>query len=264
MMSSGPVIAAGSAALGISALDIDRTSPVPLYFQLKRAISDEIAAGRLQPGERLPGEPELCELFQLSRTTVRQALGELETEGRLRREQGRGTFVAEPATSSGFLQSSTGFHEEATRAGHTVVSRVLRMEAELLPHWASDALQVPTGSGGLTIERVRSLDGAVVMYVQNHLVPELGDALAGADLRHASLYGTLRERHGITVAGGRRTVEAVTARDRVADLLDVEENTPLLLVESVSWNADGRPFECYRAWHRSDRSRIEVQVVTAP
>jgi GntR family transcriptional regulator len=109
---------------------------------------------------------------------------------------------------------------------------------------------------------VRSLDGAVVMYVKNHLVPELAEALKDADLSRASLYGTLRERRGITVAGGRRTVEAVTARDRVSDLLDVEENTPLLLVESVSWNAEGRPFECYRAWHRSERSRIEVQVVT--
>jgi GntR family transcriptional regulator len=169
--------------------------------------------------------------------------------------------VAEPATSSGFLQSSAGFHEEAVRAGREVTSRVLRCEIEALPHWATDALQMPSGASGLTLERVRSLDGAVVMYVQNHLVPELADALLGADLRRASLYGTLRERHGITVAGGRRTVEAVTARDRVSDLLDVEENTPLLLVESVSWNDEGRPFECYRAWHRSERSRIEVQVV---
>ena len=58
-------------------------------------------------------------------------------------------------------------------------------------------------------------------------------------------------------------MEAVTASDRLAELLAVEPGFPLLFVESVSWNADGRPFECYRAWHRSDRSRIEVRVTPA-
>jgi GntR family transcriptional regulator len=249
--------------LEISALDIDRASPVPLYFQLKRAISDEMTAGRLRPGDQLPAEPELCDRFQLSRTTVRQALAELESEGTLRREKGRGTFVAEPASSSGFLQSSSGFFEEAVRAGHRVTSRVMRYEVEQLPHWASAALNLPAEASGVTLERVRSIDGGVVMYVVNHLVPELADAIQSADLAKASLYGTLRERKGISVSGGRRTVEAVNAHDHLTELLEVEEGAPLLFVESVSWNADGRPFECYRAWHRSDRSRIEVQVVGA-
>jgi DNA-binding GntR family transcriptional regulator len=134
---------------------------------------------------------------------------------------------------------------------------------EQLPHWASAALNLPAEASGVTLERVRSIDGGVVMYVVNHLVPELADAIQNADLAVASLYGTLRERKGISVSGGRRTVEAVNAHDHLTELLEVEEGAPLLFVESVSWNADGRPFECYRAWHRSDRSRIEVQVVGA-
>jgi GntR family transcriptional regulator len=250
-------------ALHLSMLDIDRGSPLPLYSQLKRALAAQIEAGSLSPGDRLPSEPELCARFGLSRTTVRQALAELELEGTLRREKGRGTFVAERSDTSGFLQSSSGFFDDATRQGHTVDSRVLDAEVEPLPAWATDALQLPRGALGLTLERVRSLDGAVVMYVQNHLLAEFGPAVVAADMTRASLYGTLRERHGISVAGGRRTVEAVTASDRLAELLAVEPGFPLLFVESVSWNSDERPFECYRAWHRSDRARIEVQVTPA-
>ena len=242
---------------------IDRRSPIPFYFQLKRLVADEIRSSRWQPGTRLPSEIDLCERFDVSRTTVRQALGELEREGTLRKEKGRGTFVAEPVSSSWLLQSSHGFHEDATKEGKTVTSRVLRCELEVLPDWAADALTMPAGSHGVTLERVRSVDGQLAMYVVNHLAPELADTVLGAELERGSLYGTLAEREGLAVAGGRRVVEAATAADELARLLCVEPGAPLLFVESVSWDQDQRPFECYRAWHRSDRSKIEVQVVAA-
>jgi GntR family transcriptional regulator, N-acetylglucosamine utilization regulator len=242
---------------------IDRRSPIPYYFQLKRLVEDEVRSGRWAPGTRLPSEAELCERFTVSRTTVRQALGELEREGTLRKEKGRGTFVAEPVVSSWLLQSSHGFHEDATREGKTVTSLVLRCELEVLPDWAADALGMPPGSHGVTLERVRSVDGQLAMYVVNHLAPQLADTVLAADLEHGSLYGTLADREGLAVAGGRRVVEAATAADELARLLSVEPGAPLLFVESVSWDADQRPFECYRAWHRSDRSKIEVQVVGA-
>lgn len=242
---------------------IDRRSPIPFYFQLKRLVADEIDSGRWRPGTRLPSENELCERFDVSRTTVRQALGELEREGALRKEKGRGTFVAEPASTSWLLQSSHGFHEDATAEGKEVVSRVLRCELEVLPDWAADALEVPAASHGVTLERVRWVDGQLAMYVVNHLAPRLADTVLGADLERGSLYRTLAEREGLAVAGGRRVVEAATAADELARLLEVEPGAPLLFVESVSWDETQQPFECYRAWHRSDRSKIEVQVVGA-
>jgi GntR family transcriptional regulator len=242
---------------------IDRRSPLPYYFQLKRLIADEIQSGRWEVGARLPSEAEFCDSFGVSRTTVRQALGELEREGALRKEKGRGTFVAEPRATSWLLQSSHGFHEDATRAGKTVTSSVLRCELEVLPEWAADALEMPPGSHGVTLERLRSVDGQLAMYVVNHLAPQLADTVLAADLVHGSLYRTLADREGLAVAGGRRVVEAATAAEELARLLEVEPGAPLLFVESVSWDRDQRPFECYRAWHRSDGSRIEVQVVGA-
>jgi GntR family transcriptional regulator len=241
---------------------IERSSPVPFYFQLKKALAEEILAGRWAPGDRIPSEPEICGHFEVSRTTVRQALAELEAEGMVRREKGRGTYVAQPRSTSWFLQSSHGFFDEAVRTGQTVVSRVLRREVEVLATWACDALGLPPGSQGLTIERLRRVDGDLVMYVINHLREELAGAVMDADLENGSLYRTLEERERLSVLGGRRVVEAVEARGELAKLLELVEGAAALLVEAVSWDDSLRPFECYRAWHRADRTRIEVQVVS--
>jgi GntR family transcriptional regulator len=240
---------------------IDRASPVPYYFQLKKILAEEILAGRWERGHRLPSEPSICDHFQVSRTTVRQALGELEAEGMIRREKGRGTFVADVRSSSWLLQSSHGFYEEAVRMGKRVTSRVLRLRVERLPLWASDALELPESSDGVSLERLRWVNDRMVMYVVNHLPADLADVVAGADLTFGSLYGVLERERGLRVHGGRRLVEAVTAQDDLAQLLEVDPGAPLLFVESVSWDADSRPFECYRAWHRADRTKVDVQVV---
>lgn len=240
---------------------IDRSSPVPFYFQLKGLLADEITSGRWSPGIRLPSEPHIGSHFGVSRTTVRQSLDELEGEGLIRREKGRGTFVAEVFPESWFLQSSQGFYDEAVRKGHEVTSRLLRRRVEALPAWAVTALRLEQPHEGVTLERLRWVDERLVMYVINHLPQRFGEAVLAADLEAGSLYRALQGAHGVTIAGGRRIVEAVAADRNVARLLEVPEASPLVYVNSVSWDEDGAPVECYRAWHRPDRTKIEVQVV---
>lgn len=239
---------------------IDRASSEPLHAQLRQTILDAIVDGRWRAGDRLPSETELCRQFDISRTTVRQALTMLELEGALRREQGRGTFVAEPAPTTGFLQSSAGFQEDAERGGHVVTSRVLNVGVERMPAWAAAGLDREPETHGVSVERVRSLDGQVVMYADTWILLDFAEGVLAADLSRESLYHVLHERHGVVVHEGRRSVQAVVAEPRVASLLEVPEGSPLLYVEAITSDRDGRPFECYRAWHRTDRSRLEIRV----
>lgn len=240
---------------------IDRRSPIPFYFQLTELLRREIEVGRWAVGERLPSEPAICEQFGVSRTTVRQALGSLEAEGLIRRDKGRGTFVAERRSDAWLLQSAHGFHEEAERVGHSVRSRVLHRALETLPPWASDALRLRPGSEGVTVTRLRWMDDRLVMYVVSHFPPHVAETLLGADLGSGSLYRVLEAEQRLTVAGGRRVVEAASADRELAKLLEVEPGSPLLCVQAVSWDDRLQPFECYRAWHRADRTKIEVHVL---
>jgi GntR family transcriptional regulator len=239
---------------------IDRTSPVPFYFQLARALREEITSGRWEPGHRLLSEPDLGQHFGVSRTVVRQALARLEDEGLLHREKGRGTFVADGGERSWLLQSSEGFfQDEVERAGLAVTSKILRKELVQLPHWAAEALKLPRGSAGVSIARLRSIGGDVALYTENYLLPELSGTVLGLD-PDSSLYEALEAEHGRVIHGARRVVEAVSAEERLGRLLEVSPHTALAFVESVSWDAEMRPFDCFQTWLRTDRMRIEVQV----
>lgn len=243
---------------------IDRGSPVPFYFQLAELLEHEIISGRWEPGLRLPSEHDFCRHFDVSRTTLRQALSRLEQEGLISRQKGRGTFVEGTRPRSWMLQSSGGFFEdEVARKGRRVTSRVRRVKRGVLPGWACDALSLPVGSVGWTLERIRSVDGLVAMYVVNHLPDRFADAVEPLESEE-SLYQRLREQYGVEPAGGRRVVEAMAAQERLAKLLEVQPNAPLIFIESVTWDDSSQPFDCYQAWLRSDRMKVEVDVLAVP
>lgn len=244
---------------------IDRQSPVPYYFQLSELLEQEIMSGRWEPGTRLPSEPEISRQLGLSRTTIRQALGRLEQRGLVQRRKGQGTFVAESEPRSWLLQSSAGFFEEEfARMGRVVTSTVVRSTVRgELPPWATSALGLAGPQGG-TLERVRSVDGLVAMYVVNHLPPGLAESVLPLDDPNESLYQRLKERADTETAGGRRMLEAVRAQERLAQVLELPVGAPLVFVESVSWDRNLRPFDCYQAWLRSDRMRIDVSVSSSP
>jgi GntR family transcriptional regulator len=243
-----------------SAVTIDRTSPVPFYFQLAELLEQEIASGRLEAGARLPSEPELCAKYGLSRTTVRQALGRLEQRSLIERAKGLGTFVRRERSGLWLLQSSEGFfQDEVDRLGRAVTSQVLRATHGPLPSWASTALELAPNSRGATLERIRSVNGLVALYVVNHLADHVAEAALAISNPNESLYRRLRERAGVVAHGGRRSLEAIAAEQRIADLLKLEPGAPIAYIESVAWDEDMRPFDCYRAWLRTDRTRIDVQ-----
>ena len=247
--------------MSLPELEIDRDSPIPLYFQLAQALEHEIVAGTWQTGERLPSEQEMCDRFGISRTTVRQALARLEQQGLVSRHKGRGPRARDRRQKTWLLQSADGFlQDEVSRLGMQVSSEILRLEVDRLPNWASEALDVPKDERGVTLERLRSVEGMVALYVVNHLPARLADAVSAYDDPNESLYQRLAQRAGIEVAGARRVLEAVNASDKLARLLEVERGAALAYVQSVSWDADLRPFDCYRAWLRTDRLKVDVQV----
>ena len=240
---------------------IDRKSYIPLYVQVKDALKDQIDSGAALPGAQLPGEPELCRIFDVSRTVIRQALRDMELEGLIVRQKGRGTFVAEPKLREGLFQELTGFYEDMAGKGRPPVSQVLTQEIIPATRKVGGFLKLKQGAPVVHIDRLRFVDGEPLVLVSTYLPAARCPGLVDVDFARRSLYEYLATAYGIVIARGHRVLEAVPAGEYEAGLLQVKKGAPLILLDSVSYLADGSPIEYYHALHRGDRSRFEVELI---
>ena len=240
---------------------INRSSPLPYYHQLKQLLVQEITRRGLRPGDLLPGDHALCDTYDVSRTVVRQALTELEFEGVIERIKGKGTFVAQPKTAEGLVQSLTGLFEDvAARGGH------LRSDVRTLRVVPADShiaaeLRVEPDTPVVLLERLRFVEELPWVLTVTHLPHDLVPGLEYEDLTNQSLYALLENRYGVRLVRGRRSVEATLAGQVLAGALEIPVGAAVLTLRSLSVDADDRPVESFVAYHRGDRSRFEVDLV---
>ena len=236
---------------------IDREVPIPYHYQLRELLRDEIVAGRWAVNERLPSERELCEAFDLSRTTIREAIDALVNEGLLRREKGRGTFVAEPKMVESILWSSP-FSGSMAEQGISIKTRVLRLEVVIPPYVVAQELRLASDEPVIVLDRVRSAFNEPILVSTAYVPHKLCPTLVNDDLVHNSLYQLLGQKYGLTIAQAKRYLEAIAANEFEAELLNIRPGTPLMLIESTVYMEDGIPLEYFKSRHRGDRTRFLV------
>jgi GntR family transcriptional regulator len=213
------------------------------------------------PGTQIPAEQDLCEDCGVSRTVVRQALHELEVKGQIVSRKGKGTFVASPKISESLVQGLTGFYQDMVGRGLKPTTRVLHLRVIPCKENISQFLGIEAGSAVVDISRLRFIDELPIQLVNSFIPYSLCPQLAGVDLTDRSLYQYLEDECGLLITHGKRFLEAILASEQEAKLLQVERGAPLVMLESISYLADGLPIEYYRAVHRGDRSRFEVELV---
>ena len=238
---------------------IDKSIPVPYHYQLREIWRQEIMTGHWPINEKLPSERELGERYEVSRPTIREAIDALVNEGLLRREKGRGTFVAEPKILEGLLQTPHGFTDSMKTQGILFTTRVPSFEVVPAPQMVARELRLPADAPVIRLDRIRSVMDTPILLVTSYLPEQLFPGLLSEDFTHRSLYQVLRDNYGISVARARRYMEAVAANRRDAELLGIRPGDPLMLIESTTYTEDGAPFEYYRAQHRGDRTRFLVE-----
>lgn len=260
MRPASAAAATESLARALHEVSIAKSSPLPYYHQVKQALVASMISSGLEPGDRIPGDHQLCEHFRVSRSVVRQALSELEVEGVIERVKGRGTFVAMPKTTEGLVRSTQGLYDEVLARGSTIVSDVLRQEIVPADEFQAEELEVAPGSDLVMIERLRRVDGEPWVHTTAYLPAHKVPGLTGVDLRETSLYAHLRAEHGLVASSALRSVEAALASVRSARLLGLSAGAPVLVLRSVARGADDAPFESFVAYHRGDRSRFDVEL----
>jgi GntR family transcriptional regulator len=232
---------------------------MPRYCQIKRHLLEAIESGALGPGDRVPSERELTEQFGVSRMTARHALRDLETQGYLYRLQGKGTFVATPKLEQQ-LARLTSFTEDMRRRGLEPGARVLSVEAVEAGAKVARALGIAASEPIFRLERLRLAGGEPMALEVSHIPAGLCPGLGEVDFTDQSLYWILRERFGVVLAGATQSLEAVPASPYEAEVLRVHEETPLLLLERVSFDAAGRAVEFVRSLYRGDRYRFTTEL----
>jgi GntR family transcriptional regulator len=232
---------------------IDPASRLPLYAQLEQILEQQLVSGELKAGDMLPTEAQLCARFGISRPVVRQAIAGFVSRGQLYRLRGKGTFVSGAPLAERLLRPTLGFFDDLAAAGLDVPAGAALAES----------LAVAPGEGCIRIERVRRIDGEVVAFMRSFipetLHPQLLRRLEHSDFTHVSLPRLLEQAVGIRPHAGHRWVQAVVADAEVGGHLGIAEGVALLYVESVEDDDRGRRIEYSQAWHRGDRTRLELE-----
>jgi GntR family transcriptional regulator len=236
---------------------LDRSSPLPLYYQLRNALLQQIESGSLVPGDTLPTERELIDRFGVSRITVRQALNSLTADGLLYRQRGLGTFVRKNRIEQE-LSSLTGFSEEMLSRGLVPGTKLISAETVTADSPLAAKLSIAPGQKVFRMVRLRLADGEPMALDVSCVPADIGERLRREELEEA-LY-TLLGRMGIELDWGDQAIQAAPADDLMAHYLGVKKGTPVLLMERVVSATDGRVTEYSRTAYRSDRYTYRVRL----
>ena len=232
--------------------------PVPLHHQVYVDLKAALDSGEHAVGERLPPERELARLYGCSLITIRRALDELSREGRLGRQQGRGTFVLPPRLDRD-IAGSMSFTEEMQRRGLDPETRLISARPEAAGETVAAALQLEPGSPTLYLERLRLAGGEPLLLEMVHLPAERFPGLLASDLEHNSLYDILNERYQSPILRVREALEPVLLPRREAGLLGAKPRGLALLVEGIAFTRGDVPVEFGRTYVRGDRTRYYVE-----
>jgi GntR family transcriptional regulator len=255
----------GSGEKYAPARQLDRSSFVPLYYQLQEVLKEQIESGQWQPGELLPSEPDLARRFDVSRAVVRQALDILEDDRQIVRIRGRGTFVARPKLD----YRAGGLSRLLTSSrGSDVGLQVLDKRTASGERRIRSALGVDARTELLRLTTLLSLDTLPIAitysFFRRDEVTWLEDA---AQVGRNFPPGIVLADYGIALAHSQVSIEASQCGQFEADRFRIPHRSAVFLVFCTEHRhgTDGtRPFEVARVEYRGDVLQFQLELSAEP
>lgn len=239
---------------------IDKSVPIPLYFQLKQLILSEIKNGNYKSGDMIPTENEISDAFSISRTTVRQAVTELVQEGWLYRVKSKGTFVSLPKINQDFIKKLESFNDQILRSGMEPSTEVLELKVMPATEIVARHLEIKENESVIYMHRKRLADGEPIVTIKTYLPYDECSFVMDHDLEQERLYAILSQSSATTVFRVERIVEAVEANAEDVNLLNIKKGKPIQHFTSIGYNTFGKPIEYSLARYRGDRNSFEITV----
>ena len=247
-------------AINFATFELDKITPLPLYYQIEQFLLQNIQSGQLTVGECLPPETELTELFGVSRATIRQSISNLVNQGVLTRHKGKGTFVKAPKVQEHALQVLESFHEEMAKKGYRPETKVLEFcKIPGIPE-INEKLGLAEEEELYFLRRTRSVNDEVVLTFRTYLPAARFPGLLEENLERSSLYQRMEDRYGCRVNRVVRHIEASVADREEALLLGVERKSAVFHVAFTGYCNDNEPVEYSKTTYRGDRVEFVVEV----
>ena len=242
---------------------IDRAIPVPYYYQIAQFLREVIedSDADLERGEvALPSESELCEIYGVTRGTVRHALEVMEREGLIYREKGRGTFLRRRRVEFDLtkLCSST---EDMRARGWVPGTRVLGLGSVVPRPHIQQELQVADGRQVWELHRLRLANGEPISLQWSYIPFDLAPDLDARDLA-GSLYYVLKNDYDHTLEAADQVIRTRAATLAEAELLGIEEGDAVFVIERTTFDQRGEPVEFLHSLWRGDRYDLEVHLAS--
>jgi DNA-binding GntR family transcriptional regulator len=233
---------------------VDRSSPIPLYFQVAQHLEHMIESGELPVGTRLENETDLADKLGLSRPTMRRAIEYLVGRGLLIRKRGIGTQVVHTKVTREV--ELTSLYDDLAKTGRAPSTKVVSFRTEDAPDDLAVKLGIPLGTPVHVFERLRYADGEPLALMRNHVPAQLV-SLTAADLEGQGLYHLLRA-NGITMRIAKQAIGARAATAAEARALGETKGAPLLTMERSAYDDQGRAVEHGHHLYRASRYSFDL------
>jgi GntR family transcriptional regulator len=239
---------------------IDRSTPMPLYFQISECLRRHMITKKMGQGDLLTTDERVQQEFGVSRATARKAIDELVDEGLVERVTGKGTFVTEPRLQVP-LPAMLSFTEEIERRGMRPGTRVVSAGWVPASGRAVQALDIKANARVLRLERIRYADSEPILQSVDVLPEQLGIG-PGEDFS-GSLYKLIESR-GIRLAECQNLIEAAVTGRQLSEQLQVKKGFPILALQRTSYDTKGRPILYEEAACRGDMYSYAIRLARKP
>ena len=235
---------------------IDKQGRIPLYYQLMDAIIEMIQTNNLDENDQLPSERELCDIFDVSRATVRQAIQELEKDDYIYKVHGKGTFVSPKKFKQNLLKFYS-FTEEMKKIGKKPTSNVMDFQIIESDEKLARKMNMNSGDKVYMFTRLRLADGEPMMLETSYVLYDRFPGISRENLEKNAMYDILTQEYNAVFTCAEEIFQSVLTRKDEAKLLNYHEGLSSMMIERITHEGN-LIIEYTKSIARGDRFKYHV------
>lgn len=229
------------------------------YIDTKEKILNYIHKNKLNIGDKLPPESELCKILGISRLTLREAINALKNEGLINSIQGKGTFVSGNIDNiANTLNNNLGISEMIISSGHKPGVNHFEKKLVKADKNIAERIGVDEGADVLVLKRIRTADDKSVVYSMDYFVPKLSAQFLGVTDENVSIYSFMEDVCGRKIGSGIAEITPVVTEKWLADMLEIKAGDPVLMIKQVVTDIHGEPLLYAEEYLRPDCFKLLI------